>query len=91
MNIQEMDIMKYLKNNKFTNQRDISTITNHSIGIVNQSLKKLIDEEYFDSSYRLSKKALDLFLARKPKRAIILEAGFGMRMVPINMQVSKPL
>ena len=39
----------------------------------------------------LTSKAQDEFKEKKPKRAIILAAGFGMRMVPINTETTKGL
>ena len=91
MNKKEMDVLKYLKNNKLKNQREISMNTKHSIGAVNKSLKNLVDQGYIDVDSNLTGKALNLFYLNKPKNAVILAAGFGMRMVPINTSVPKAL
>lgn len=91
MNIQELNILKYIKNKMFVNQKDVAIGTGHSIGVVNRSLKNLIKDGYLDKSYRLTSLASSLFISNRPKNAIILAAGFGIRMVPINNQVPKSL
>lgn len=91
MNIQELNILKYIKNKRFVNQKDVAIGTGHSIGVVNRSIKNLIKGGYLDKSYRLTSLASSLFISNKPKNAIILAAGFGIRMVPINHQVPKSL
>ena len=44
-----------------------------------------------DERVQLTGKARSLFTDRKPKNAIILAEGFGVRMVPINMTTPKGL
>lgn len=89
MNKQEMDILSYLLLKPFINQRDLSEMTGHSLGIVNKSIKSLINKGFLNEEIRLTKKAYDEFNSKAPKNAIILAAGFGMRMVPINMETPK--
>lgn len=91
MNKQEMDILSSLLLEPFINQRILSELSGHSIGVVNKSIKNLIKNGYLDSDIRLTVKARDEFRLRAPKNAIILAAGFGMRMVPINMETPKAL
>ena len=47
--------------------------------------------DYLDDDIRPTGKALREFKEKTPKRAIILAAGFGMRMVPINTEMPKGL
>lgn len=91
MNKQEMDILSSLLNEPFINQRILSEITGHSLGVVNKSIKSLIQNGYLDEEARLTIKAHTEFKKREPYNAIILAAGFGMRMVPINMETPKAL
>lgn len=53
----------------------------------------MIQKEYgcLDSEIQLMDKTEPLLENYKPRKAIILAAGFGMRMVPINMKVPKAL
>ena len=85
------DILIFLYKNKFLSQRDISKRTGYSLGMVNKILKILIEESYLDENYNITEKAKSLLKENKPKRAIILAAGFGMRMVPINTVSPKAL
>ena len=58
---------------------------------MNGALKELEREGYIDSNFALTDKAeLELSLKR-PKNAVILAAGYGMRMVPINVEEPKGL
>ena len=46
---------------------------------------------FVDERYNLTEKAEELFQKNKPQRAVILAAGIGMRMIPINTIVPKGL
>lgn len=89
MNIQELDILRTIKDCSISNQRTLSELTGHSLGVVNRSIKRLIECGYLDDQAHLTSLSRDLFQSRKPQNAIILAAGFGMRMVPINMTTPK--
>lgn len=91
MNKQESDILNTLFIEPFINQRIVSETSGHSLGVVNKSIKALIKEGYLDDEVRITSKARDEFKKKSPKNAIILAAGFGMRMVPINTQGPKAL
>lgn len=75
----------------FINQRILAAQTGHSLGIVNRSIKELISEGYLDEEIRPTEKAFCEAKEKAPKNAIILAAGFGMRMVPINTETPKGL
>ena len=89
MNKQECDILEALYAEPYINQRVLANLSGHSLGIVNRSLKQLLKEGYIDEDVQLTKKAQNEFLQKAPKRAVILAAGFGMRMVPINLESPK--
>lgn len=91
MNKQEADILNALLLEPFINQRILSEVCGHSLGVVNKSIKNLIKQEYLDEQIRPTEKAAQEFRSKAPKNAIILAAGFGMRMVPINTEMSKGL
>lgn len=88
---QECDILYELYQQPFINQRILSEISGHSLGVVNRSLKRLIAYNYLDDKTQLTSKSQELFKNRSPRNAIILAAGFGMRMVPINLSTPKAL
>ncbi len=89
MNKQESDILRTLFAEPFINQRILSETSGHSLGVVNRSLKNLIAEGYLTYEIQPTAKALHEYNKNTPKNAIILAAGFGMRMVPINLSTPK--
>ena len=91
MNTQKQDILNNLMKEPFFNQRILAAQTGHSLGIVNRSVKELISEGYLDEEIRPTEKALNEAKEKAPKNTIILAAGFGMRMVPINTETPKGL
>ena len=91
MNKQEADILRTLFVAPYINQRILSETSGHGLGVVNRSLKTLIADEYLTDEIQPTKKALHEYNAKAPKNAIILAAGFGMRMVPINLSMPKAL
>ncbi|WP_026506356.1 NTP transferase domain-containing protein [Butyrivibrio sp. MC2013] len=91
MNIHEADIIKQLNEHPFVNQRILAESTGYSLGTVNHSIKSLVSDGYLDKDYSLTSKARETFKNSRPRNAIILAAGFGMRMVPINMTTPKAM
>lgn len=91
MNKQESDILNALLMEPFVNQRVLSEVSGHSLGVVNRSLKNLIKEGYVDEFIRPTELAKKELKEKSPQNAIILAAGFGMRMVPINLECPKAL
>ncbi len=91
MNKQESDILKTLCKNPFSSQRILSDLSGHSLGVVNRSVKSLVEQGYLNEDVQLTEQAKKEFQQKAPQRAIILAAGFGLRMVPINMEIPKAL
>lgn len=91
MNKQESDILICLKKSAFINQRTLAKESGYSLGLVNSSLKELVTHGFLSPDYTLTETAEALFKKNSPKRAVILAAGIGMRMVPINTEMPKAL
>ena len=91
MNKQESDILQTLFTEPFINQRILAETSGHSLGVVNKSLKTLITEGYLTDELQPTRKAISEYAQNAPRSAIILAAGFGMRMVPINLSTPKGL
>lgn len=91
MNKQEGDIIKVLVREGYINQRMLAESSGYSLGTVNQSLQRLSKAGYVDEEMHLTDRAIRELEEKSPKNAIILAAGFGMRMIPINMEFPKGL
>lgn len=91
MNKQECDVLKYLSAHSFINQKTVAENAGCAVGVVNRTLRLLQDCDLINTDKTLTDKAREVITVSSPKRAIILAAGFGMRMVPINLTVPKAL
>lgn len=91
MNTQTLEILNNLKAKPFINQRVLAENCGISLGSAHKSLKILSENGYIDKNCIPTEAADKLFSKASPKNAIILAAGFGMRMVPINTEYPKAL
>jgi len=91
LSIIDKDILLTLSKYGYTNQRTLMDQSGYSIGSVNKSISELTEEKMLDASMKLTKKAKNYIKDYSPKSAIILAAGYGMRMVPINTETPKGL
>lgn len=91
MNTQEKDIVNMILEKGYQNQRILSEETGYSLGIINKSLRELVLSGYLNEKMTPTLKLKKMMERKKPKHTIILAAGFGMRMVPINMETPKGL
>ena len=91
LNKQALDVLLCLNRERFSNQRVLAESTGLSLGSVNKSLKILENCGLINEDITLTKSAKALIKNNCPKRAVILAAGFGMRMVPINTTTPKAL
>lgn len=91
MNRKEKDILNQLCTTQYVNQREVAELTGYSLGIVNRSIRELIKEGYLNEQNQLTDKANAFIQKNAPQNAVILAAGIGMRMAPINMEVPKGL
>lgn len=89
MNISEKYILNKLKEEPFVNQRVLSERTGLSLGKVNQSIRELQRDGFLNQEMQLTTIAQEAFEKNAPRNAIILAAGYGMRMFPINTEISK--
>ena len=87
----ESEILNRLYFEPFVNQRILAESTGCSVGAVNKALRQLTEAGYLDGQSRLTEKGRQEVRGKMPRSAIILAAGFGMRMVPINLSTPKAL
>lgn len=89
MNKQEADILQTIFLEPFINQRILAETSGHSLGVVNKCLRSLINAGYLNEDIKPTELAINEYKIKAPRNAIILGAGFGMRMIPINLSVPK--
>ena len=91
MNKQDLDILNALFLSAYENQRILAEQTGYSLGVVNRSVRVLVEQGYLTKSGQPTERAYEYAHQCAPKRAIILAAGFAARMVPINLETPKAL
>lgn len=91
MNIQKYDVVNEILKHPKKKQRELAEATGYSVGKVNSSVKQLKEEGYLDSDMRITEKVREEMEEKSPRNAVILAAGYGMRMVPINVEMPKGL
>jgi len=91
MNKQESDVLNSVMHSPSANQRILAEISGHSLGVVNRSVRELIKDGYLDRNMCPTAKAVTEYKQNMPRCAVILAAGFGMRMVPLNAEIPKGL
>ena len=91
MNKQESDLLNVILQYQYLNQRALAEQCGFSLGIVNRSVKSLQGQGLLTIEMELTPEAKIEMAKHHPKNAVILAAGYGMRMVPINMETPKGL
>lgn len=79
------------KEKRELSQREISKITNLSLGTVNKTITNLLERKLINENNLITEEGLNSLKPYRVKRAIFLAAGFGSRMVPITLNTPKPM
>ena len=97
MNINKFAVLRMLIRREqdrtliISNQRELAEKLNWSLGLVNKVVTSLRYDGFLDENLVLTKKAKIFLENSRPKNVIILAAGYGLRMVPINQNKPKAL
>ena len=89
MNIIGLGLLNALAMKAFDTQRALAEASGYSLGTVNKSIRELIEEGFLTEDAQLTEAARAELRARAPKNAVILAAGVGMRMAPVNLMQPK--
>lgn len=87
----QFDVLeKYALADSSLSQRELSTLTEHSLGSINTTVNELIELGYVENN-NITKQGLEVLKNYCCKRAVFIAAGFGSRLVPITLNTPKPL
>lgn len=93
----QFNFLTYIENhaNKPLTQRQIADGITLSLGTTNKILNQFVDEDaiiiHSDKTIELTEKGLKLLEPYKVRKAVIIAAGFGSRLVPVTLDTPKPL
>ena len=91
MNKKEGDILRLLTEERNVTQRILSEISGYSLGNVNAIVQNLVEKNYINEDLKVTESGINELKRTSPQNAVILAAGYGMRMVPINLEKPKGL
>lgn len=89
MNVKESEILKMLLESPYVDKQLISDLSGNPMGVVDRCVRSLTDGGYIDSAMQITNKGRDYIRRSTPRNAIILAAGSGLRMIPINTLYTK--
>lgn len=89
VNISELEVLKKIYLNGSPSQRELSSMTGLSLGKINKSIKLLKDNGYINVDGGITEKTINLIKKNKPESAVILSAGYGLKMVPLCRDIPK--
>ena len=84
MNYVESEVLLALNRTTGQTQRELAEQAGVSLGLANRTLQALKTEGFLAEDGLPTEKAQDLLESRRPRRAVILAAGYGMRMIPVS-------
>lgn len=87
----DYDVLKSIYFTSNPTQRILADKCGCSLGKINKSVSKLKEFGYIDDDLKLTQQSINSINNNKTRRAVILAAGFGLRMAPVNTEIPKGL
>lgn len=84
MNKTDYIILAVITGNGMMKYPDLVKKTGFGTSVIKASIRKLKQRGFLDDNCEITKQTEDFIAENKPERAIILAAGMGLRMFPIN-------
>ena len=86
INENEFEVLVCLeREHKCCSQREVSKLTNLSLGTVNKAMISLTKKNFVSNDGNITTEGINVLEPYRVKRAVFLAAGFGSRMVPITL------
>lgn len=86
----QFDLLSEMEHSPSSTQRTLAQKTGMSLGAVNKISNELVSLGYCENG-TVTKAGLDALEPYRVKRAVIMAAGFGSRLVPVTLNTPKPL
>ena len=87
----QFDVLEVLAESRnIMTQREVESLTGHSLGTINRVFKELI-EAGLVADGKITNAGINALEPYRCKRAVFIAAGFGTRLVPITFNTPKPL
>ncbi len=91
MYVQESDLLRFIINDPGASPELLSARSGHPMRVLERIIERLIEQGMITADRKPTEQALSFAAERTPRNAVILAAGYGMRMVPINHATPKAL
>lgn len=91
MNRRDKDVLMALSSCEYISQRELAESCSCSLGAVNRSIQNLLQDGFIDENMCLTDKSRALLKECAPKRAILLAAGFGIKMSLFDAEMPRAL
>lgn len=93
INNRQFSVLVYLLSHQqdVITQRDLASDLDISLGLANKIVKELVELNYIEENYNLTEEGINALEPYKVKRALILAAGTGERLIPETLTRHKSL